>query len=136
MSQQLNRTNAPVNRLLNTSNLETSIVHIGLGNFHRAHLAVYTAQANDGWGIAAYSFRNESLVATLKNQDNLYSVLEIGPETEAAWIPNIHTEFIVGYDQANYVSELISKSKTKIVSLTVTEAGYYIDSAKGTLNLN
>ena len=136
MSQQLNRANAPVNRLLNTSNLETSIVHIGLGNFHRAHLAVYTAQANDGWGIAAYSFRNENLVATLKNQDNLYSVLEIGPDTEEAWIPNIHTEFIVGYDQANYVSELISKSKTKIVSLTVTEAGYYIDSAKGTLNLN
>lgn len=136
MSQQLNRANAPGNRLLNTSNLETSIVHIGLGNFHRAHLAVYTAQANDGWGIAAYSFRNESLVTALKNQDNLYSVLEIGPDTEAAWIPNIHTEFIVGYDQANYVSELISKSKTKIVSLTVTEAGYYIDSAQGTLNLN
>ena len=136
MSQHLNRTNVPAHLLINTSELETSIVHIGLGNFHRAHLAVYTAQANDGWGIAAYSFRNENLVTALKNQDNLYSVLEIGPDTEAAWIPNIHTEFIVGYDQANYVSELISQSKTKIVSLTVTEAGYYIDSTLGTLNLN
>ena len=136
MSQHLNRTNVPAHLLINTSELETSIVHIGLGNFHRAHLAVYTAKANDSWGIAAYSFRNENLVAELKNQDNLYSVLEIGPDTEAASIPNIHTEFIVGYDQANYVSELISSPKTKIVSLTVTEAGYYIDNAIGTLNLN
>lgn len=137
--------NAPIKKssvgasfLLNNSKFETGIVHIGLGNFHRAHFAVYTAKAmaksGGNWGICAYTFRNQDLVKSLHEQENLYSVLEIGPDTEAAYIPNSHSEFVVGYENANYVSHLISNESTKIISLTVTEAGYLIDQTTGGLN--
>ena len=125
-------------KLINKSIRGAGIVHIGLGNFHRAHFAVYTAKAvaksGGDWGISAYSFRNYELVEKLKAQGNLYSVIEIGPDAESAYIPNVHSEFIAGYEKANYVSELIANHNTKIISLTVTEAGYLIDSATGGLN--
>ena len=59
--------------------LGTGIVHIGLGIFHRAHLAVYTAKAvnADGgdWGIFASSRRDETPSA-MRAQDLLYSVVD------------------------------------------------------------
>lgn len=139
MAQPLSRRSAANLVQLNRTEFKTGIVHIGLGNFHRAHFAVYTAKAMDraggDWGICAFTFRNKELVENLKAQDNLYSVLEIGPGTEKAYLPNAHTEFVVGYDQVDYISELISKKSTKIISLTITEAGYYLDQKSGGLNL-
>ena len=138
MNAPLNRSSVSASLLLNHKQFDTGIVHIGLGNFHRAHFAVYTAKAMErsggNWGICAYSFRNKDLVNALQAQDNLYSVLEIGPDTESAYIPNAHTEFVVGYENAPYVSNVIASLSTKIISLTVTEAGYLIDQATGGLN--
>ena len=46
---------------------ETGIVHLGLGNFHRAHQAVYTAAAlahTDGpWGILGVASRSAGVLA-------------------------------------------------------------------------
>ena len=59
------------------------IVHLGLGNFHRAHQAIYTQDANaaarDDWRITGVSFRNRGLVETLRRQHGRYTVLEVGP---------------------------------------------------------
>lgn len=138
MTAPLNKSSISASFLLNNSKYETGIVHIGLGNFHRAHFAVYTAKAmaksGGNWGICAYTFRNQDLVKSLHDQSNLYSVLEIGPDTEAAYIPNAHSEFVAGYENATYVSQVISNESTKIISLTVTEAGYLIDQTTGGLN--
>ena len=56
------------------------IVHLGLGNFHRAHQAWYTDLAVDGadWGIAAFSVRGPGLAERLSAQDGLYSLIERG----------------------------------------------------------
>ena len=138
MAKALNRVNSSDLEFLNTSKYKNGIVHIGLGNFHRAHFAVYTAnamaQSGGDWGICAYTFRNRELVEKLKSQDNLYSVLEIGLDTEKAYIPNAHTEFVVGYENAEYVSKVISDKSTKIISLTITEAGYFLDQQTGGIN--
>ena len=121
---------SPENLILKNTPLVTGIVHIGLGNFHRAHLAVYTAlameEAGGNWGISAYSMRNTSLVEAMNAQDCLYSVLEIGPNTEKVVIPGIHTGAHVGTQGAVQIIDQIAEQATKIVSLTVTEAGYYI----------
>ena len=138
MNAPLNKSSVDASLLLNDSQFSTGIVHIGLGNFHRAHFAVYTAKAmaksGGNWGICAYTFRNQDLVKALHDQENLYSVLEIGSDTEDAYIPNAHSEFVVGYENANHVSQVISNESTKIISLTVTEAGYLIDQTTGGLN--
>ncbi len=117
----------------------TGIVHLGLGNFHRAHLAVYTAQAvretGGDWGIFAYSSHDSALARGMRAQDLLYSVVELSPTAEAAYVPGIHTG-AVGYDgDVSLVLDEIAKAGTKIVSLTVTEAGYDIDPVTKRLNL-
>jgi len=106
------------------------IVHLGLGNFHRAHLAIYTAKAvaatGGDWGIAAYSFRNKVISDAMKAQDLLYSVVDIAPDVETITIPGIHTAVYAGPEDAPAVIAEITKASTKIVTLTITEAGYKI----------
>ncbi len=139
--QALSRASVPTDKLiLKQKPLISGIVHIGLGNFHRAHLAVYTAIAMEKsggeWGICAYSMRNKKLVDSMNAQDNLYSVVEIGPDTEEIVIPGIHTRSLVGADAMPELIAQIANPETKIVSLTVTEAGYYISQATHGLDLS
>ena len=53
------------------------IVHLGLGNFHRAHQAWYTAHAGDGadWGIAAFTGRRPDAADALAPQDGLSTLI-------------------------------------------------------------
>src|SRR5919199_1558726 len=52
-------------------------VHLGLGNFHRAHQAWYTAHASDAadWGIAAFTGRRPGVAEQLASQDGLYTLI-------------------------------------------------------------
>ena len=65
---------------------EVGIVHLGLGAFHRAHQAAFTADAVAAepgpWGICGVSRRRGALEA-LRAQDGLYGVLERGPEADS-----------------------------------------------------
>ena len=127
----LNRSTAPKSAMLLPDGAPaTGIVHLGLGNFHRAHMAIYTAKAvaaaGGDWGIAAYSFRNKTISDAMKSQDLLYSVVDIAPDVETITIPGIHTAVYAGPEEAPLVIAEIAKESTKIVTLTVTEAGYKI----------
>ena len=53
------------------------IVHLGLGNFFRAHQAYYTDLAPDAdeWGIAAFTGRSTQLADALTAQDGLYTLI-------------------------------------------------------------
>ena len=118
----------------------TGIVHIGLGNFHRAHLSVYTAKAIDAdggdWGIFASSSMDRDMPAALVAQDLLYSVVDIAPGTQAITVPAVHTAALgCDADSADVVAE-IAKAGTKIVTLTVTEAGYTFSPSTNGLDLD
>ena len=56
------------------------IVHLGLGNFFRAHQAWYTDQAPDAaeWGIAAFTGRSAAMADALNPQDGLYTLITRG----------------------------------------------------------
>jgi fructuronate reductase len=117
----------------------TGIVHIGLSNFHRGHLAVYTAtavdQAGGDWGIVATT-RRRDMAESMLAQDLLYSVVDFAPGTEAITVPAVHTAVL---DTATDVGELvaaIANPATKIVSLTITEAGYKFSPRTGGLDLD
>ena len=58
------------------------LVHLGLGNFFRAHQAWYTDQAPDAadWGIAAFSGRSAALAESLSAQDGLYTLITQAPD--------------------------------------------------------
>ncbi|MDQ0278792.1 fructuronate reductase [Arthrobacter silviterrae] len=115
------------------------IVHLGLGNFHRAHQAVYTDAAiksgGGDWGITGVSNRSSTVVDALKAQDMLYTVVEISPETRRFSVPRVHVDaFVAAHDLAR-VPQTIAAESTKIVSLTVTENGYTYSPTTGGLNL-
>jgi fructuronate reductase len=138
---RLSRATAPASALvIKGPTPKTGIVHLGLGNFHRAHMAIYTAkavtQAGGDWGIYSYSFRSKALSDALTEQDLLYSVIDFAPNTEAVLIPAIHTAAIAGPEKTGEVIAEIAKESTKIISITVTEAGYSISQRTNGLDLD
>ncbi len=101
------------------------IVHIGLGSFHRAHQAWYTATAADAreWGIAAFTGRSSTIADELAPQDGLYTLIERSDAGDSvSVIPSI-VEAIDGARLDRFV-ELVASPDTAIVTLTITEPGY------------
>jgi fructuronate reductase len=116
------------------------ILHLGLGSFHRAHQAVYTAtalQAEGGdWGIVGVASRSRTIVDALHAQDMLYSVATISPDATSLSIPGAHTDAFVGAEQPDRVVAQIADPGIRIVTLTVTENGYSYSAATQRLDLD
>lgn len=118
--------------------LRPGIVHLGLGNFHRAHQAVYTRAALNStgasdWGIIGVGSRSASVPDAMKAQDLLYTVVEISPEGESFSIPGVHTDAFTAAAEPERVVSSVGAAGTRIVSLTVTENGYYYSPRTGHL---
>ncbi|MGH3494813.1 MAG: mannitol dehydrogenase family protein, partial [Sciscionella sp.] len=100
-------------------------VHLGLGNFFRAHQAAYTALAPDAdeWGIAAFTGRSRELADAVSSQDGLYTLITQAPEGN-------HFDVIASISQAHAGTDLdmwlryLGLSETRLLTLTVTEAAY------------
>ncbi len=118
----------------------SGILHLGLGSFHRAHQAVYTAaalqSAGGDWGIIGVASRSRSIVDALHAQDLLYSVATIAPTSTSLAIPGVHTDAFVGADQPERVVAQIADPSIRIVTLTVTENGYSYSAATQHLDLD
>jgi fructuronate reductase len=101
------------------------IVHLGLGNFFRAHQAWYTAVAPDHaqWGIAAFTGRSRPLADALSAQDGLYTLVVRGAERDTCTVLGSVVAAHPGTDLATWC-DLVSRPTTAIITLTVTEAGY------------
>jgi len=101
------------------------IVHLGLGNFFRAHQAWYTDQAPDGaqWGIAAFTGRSVELAQSLTAQDGLYTLITRGPDGDSCSVIGSVSTAHAGSDQAAWL-DYLTRPEVVIVTLTVTEAGY------------
>jgi fructuronate reductase len=134
----LNKESAPPAALILQDPPALGIVHIGMGNFHRAHLAVHTAaavaKAGGEWGIYGYSLRSNTLANQLANQDFLYTVLDIHPDSAKTIIPNIHVGALGGPESINQIIEIAAQPSVKIISLTITESGYCYSTQTGGLD--
>lgn len=135
---QLPRLSAAYDGAPRLGGLRPGIVHLGLGNFHRAHQAVYTRAALDSsgdsdWGIVGVSNRSASVPIAMRAQDLLYTVVEISPEGESFSIPGVHTDAFTAAAEPERVLASIGTSGVRIVSLTVTENGYYYSPRTGHL---
>ncbi|MDR0474473.1 MAG: mannitol dehydrogenase family protein [Treponema sp.] len=120
-----------------SAGLSPSIVHIGLGNFHRSHQAVYQDELLnrnlDKSGIFAVNLIPDSfpLGPIMEKQDNLYTLITKPPfaEAEIRIIGSIMGYLNISQSEAAKEAALarIAYEKTSIVSLTVTEGGYYFN---------
>ena len=119
-----------------------TLLHLGLGSFHRAHLAVYLHELNKAgdtaWTLAGGNTRPDmaEAVAALAAQGGAYTLETISPAGEHRYERITSIRQVIPYDPelAGLVA-LGANPATKIISFTVTEAGYYLD-AKNRLDLN
>lgn len=108
------------------------LVHLGLGNFFRAHQAWYTEHAPDAaeWGIAAFSGRGQSLADTLSAQDGLYTLVTRGSDHDAFEVVSSLSRPHAATDHDAW-SGYFRSPHVRVVSLTITEAGYVRDADGG-----
>lgn len=118
--------------------LQTGIVHLGVGAFHRAHQAVYTEDCLDAgdrsWGIVGASLRASDTRDALMPQDMLYSVVARDGETRALRVIGALRHLLVAPESPSRLLGMLCLPSVKIVSLTVTEKGYCLEPSSGDLN--
>ncbi|MGX9347268.1 mannitol dehydrogenase family protein [Microbacterium sp. KNMS] len=116
------------------------VLHLGLGNFHRAHQAVYTAAAiaaeGGDWGVVGVASRSRSIVDAMRAQDLRYTVAEISPQGMSLSTPDVHTDVFVGAEEPERVVSHIADPAMRVVTLTVTENGYSYSPSTGHLDLD
>jgi fructuronate reductase len=101
------------------------LVHLGLGNFFRAHQAWYTDRAPDAgdWGIAAFSGRRAELADTLNGQEGLYTLITRAADADRFDVLSSISRAHAGADHEAWLGYLASPN-VRAVTITVTEAGY------------
>lgn len=114
------------------------IVHIGPGAFHRAHQAVYTdlamSQSGGNWRIDQVSMRSQDLRDKLEGQDNLYALMVLDDLPYVQVIGAVNNIFVLD-QQRSQVMEAMCSVDTYIITLTITEKGYCLNSG-GQLDRN
>jgi D-arabinitol 4-dehydrogenase len=118
-----------------------TMLHLGLGSFHRAHQAVYFHQlqqlGDQRWTLAGGHIRPDmpETIAALMAQDGAYTLETVTPQGERTYTRITALERVVPFDeQLSGLTRIGADPQTRIISFTVTEAGYYID-AKNQLDL-
>ncbi len=120
------------------ASLSPGIVHIGLGNFHRAHQAWYLHRLfdlglNHDWAIIGAGVRpgDAAMRDKLLAQDCLTTLIELDPSGKSAEVTGAMIDFLpVTADNAALIAQMAHPA-IRIVALTVTEGGYFIDPASG-----
>lgn len=118
------------------ADITPGIVHIGVGNFHRAHMAVYmdalfsTGRCHD-WGIVGAGIKSFDAArrALLEKQDWLTTVVELDPARLSARVTGAMVDFCP-VDLPELARRLADPA-IRIASLTITEGGYYVDAETG-----
>lgn len=120
------------------SALTPGIVHIGLGNFHRAHQAWYLHRlfemglARD-WAIIGSGVRPADMAQRdrLLAQDCLTTLIELRPDGRSAEVVGSMIGFVPVEDGNGPLIAQMADPAIRIVALTVTESGYFIDPVTG-----
>ncbi|KAF9890597.1 hypothetical protein FE257_005728 [Aspergillus nanangensis] len=114
------------------SAVKEGIVHIGVGGFHRAHMAVYINQLmqkhniND-YGICGVGLQpaDSQMRDALESQNHLYTVIERSAVGSAVSVIGSINSYLFAPDDPEAVIAKMAHPDTHIVSLSITESGYY-----------
>lgn len=119
---------------------KSSIVHLGVGAFHRSHQAWYTHKVLEkfggDWRITGVSLRSPGVRDTLQAQDCLYTVAVKANEGNEYHIMGSISSMLVAPENPAVVIDLLADKATKVVTLTITEKGYCLNNSTGELELN
>lgn len=121
------------------NHLKTKIVHLGFGAFYRAHQGVYTdilaRDHQSDWGCCVVSLNSGAkTIADLNHQNRLYTVAEMSRDGWAIRRVGIVTQALQArIDGLESILAALSLPDVAIISLTITEKGYYYSATTGRL---
>ncbi|TWP28107.1 mannitol dehydrogenase family protein [Apibacter muscae] len=127
-----------------SSTINCGILHIGVGNFHRAHQAYYINQLlefkdQNQWGICGVGLlpSDKKLMDALHSQNLAYTLTVCGRNGDKkVYEINSIQELIWGIENPEAVLNKIADENIQIISLTITEGGYNIDKENGNFDIN
>ncbi len=130
------------------SKVTSGIVHIGVGGFHRSHQALYLdnyieqeqqlaqkAQQplESQWGICGVGLLryDQKMQTVLQSQDRLYTLVERSSKEDKARVIGSITEYLLAPENPQIVIDKLADAACRIVTLTITEGGYYVIEGTG-----
>jgi mannitol 2-dehydrogenase len=123
--------------------ITNGIVHIGVGGFHRAHQALYLddyfhQNPNSHWGICGVGLLeyDKRMRDALQSQDCLYTLVERSPAGDRARIIGAIAQYLFAPDNPRAAIAAMAAEECRIVTLTITEAGYYYIEGSGEFDVN
>jgi mannitol 2-dehydrogenase len=118
--------------------LVARILHVGVGGFHRAHMAVYTdevAASGGTWGIGGVGLleADTRISDVLRSQDHLYTVIERDSEGSYPRVVGSIVDFaFLARDEAAFAAR-VANEEVAVLSLTITEGGYSLATRNPTI---
>ena len=114
------------------------ILHLGVGGFHRAHMALYTQEAAaDGgdWGIRGVGLldHDRRMADVLRAQDRLYTLIERDSEGSSPRIIGSIVDYTWAANDGNAFARRVADPQLAILSLTITEGGYSLTGGNPTI---
>ncbi|MEM7744118.1 MAG: mannitol dehydrogenase family protein [Pseudomonadota bacterium] len=125
------------------ADLSPGIVHIGVGNFFRAHMSWYQHRLMQqglalDWAIVGAGVRpnDAAMREKLLGQDCLTTLIELRPDGTSAEICGTMLDFLPVQSENTALIDQMSDPRIRIVTLTVTEGGYFVNPSTGTFDAN
>lgn len=128
------------------SKVTTGIAHLSVGNFHRAHQAVYVDKVlaladQAGWGICGIGIQDtpaeRAKAKGMMEQDGLYTLTLFPPTGEpSSGVIGSIKEYLFGPADVDAAVSYLAQPNIRIVTMTVTEGGYNLDEKTGRFRLD
>jgi mannitol 2-dehydrogenase len=120
------------------ASLRPRVLHIGVGSFHRSHLALYLhelAEMGSDWGIRGVGMldADRRMEQTLRSQDYLYTLVEKWDGEQRPRVIGSIVDYVLAVDDPAAVALQIADPETAILSLTITESGYSLERPNPTI---
>lgn len=126
--------------------LVPGIVHIGVGNFHRTHQALYLEDClnhapDEDWGVCGIGLLDgpaaRAKAEAYRAQDGLYTVTEFASDgTHRTRVIGVMIDYLHAPADPEAVLDRLAAPTTRIVTLTITEGGYNLDETTGAFRLD
>jgi mannitol 2-dehydrogenase len=118
--------------------LSPRILHIGVGGFHRAHMARYLdelAEAGDGWGIRGIGLleTDRRIADVLESQDHLYTLIERDSSGSRPRVVGSIVDYRLAAGDSAAFARQVAQPDIAVLSMTITEGGYSVDRPNATI---
>jgi mannitol 2-dehydrogenase len=112
------------------------ILHLGVGGFHRAHMALYTDELAAGggdWAIRGVGLldTDRRMASVLESQDHLYTLIERDSNESRLRVVGSIVDYVLGGEAA--FAEHLARPDVAIFSMTITEGGYSVETPNPTI---